>query len=94
MPEIKPPTAAEEARHRLTHLPYRRWCRFCVMARMRNQGHFRLPPFSRATPLLVMDYAFLKSSDDPKFLTILVAKLYPYKAVFAVPCPAKGADET
>ena len=43
--------------------------------------------------MLVMDYAFLKSADDPKFLTILVAKLYPFKTVFAVPCPAKGADK-
>ena len=55
LPEVKPPTAAEEARHRLTHIPYRRWCRWCVMARMLNTPHRRLPPFSREIPLIVFD---------------------------------------
>ena len=90
LPEVKPPSAAEEARHRLTHIPYRRWCRWCVQARMRNISHFRLPPFSREVPLLVMDYACVKRGAGPKFLTILVARLYPSRTVFAVPCPAKG----
>ena len=93
LPEVKPPTAAEEARHRLTHLPYRRWCRFCVAARMLNTPHRKLPPFSREIPLIVFDYCFIKSQDDPKFLTVLVGKLYPFKAIFAVACPKKGPDQ-
>ena len=93
LPEIKPPTAAEEARHKLTHLPYRRWCRWCVQAKMLNMPHYKLPPFSRDLPLMVMDYCFVKSGDDPQFLTVLVGKLYPYKTVFAVACPKKGPDQ-
>ena len=73
-------------------MPYRRWCKWCTMARLKNIAHHKLPAFSREIPLLVMDYAFLKSSDDADFLTILVAKVYPYKTIFAVPCPVKGPD--
>ena len=60
---------------------------------MTNNPHDRLPPSSRDIPLMVMDYCFVKSGDDPKFLTVLVGKLYPYKAVFAVACPQKGPDQ-
>ena len=28
LPEVKEPSAAEVANHCLTHLPYRRWCRW------------------------------------------------------------------
>ena len=50
LPDVKMPSAAEIARHSLTHIPYRRWCRWCVMARMPNMGHYKLPPFSRSIP--------------------------------------------
>ena len=55
LPDVKMPSAAKIARHSLTHLPFRRWCRWCSMARKPNIGHFKLPPFSRSTPMLVMD---------------------------------------
>ena len=44
-------------------------------------------------PLLVMDYCFLKSNTDETILTVLVAKLYPFMAVFACPCKHKGDDD-
>ena len=50
-PEGRPapgePTPEEYARHMLTHIPFRRWCRWCAMARMRNVAHFSRPPVSR-----------------------------------------------
>ena len=39
LPEVPQPSAAEVARHSLTHLPYRRWCKWCVAARMLNVPH-------------------------------------------------------
>ena len=89
---VKAPTAEEEARHSLTHLPYRRWCKWCVMARMPNTPHHWLPPFSRSVPLLVMDYCFIRCLTDTENLTVLVAKLYPYSVIFACPCDEKGPD--
>ena len=47
---------------------------------------------SRAVPLLVLDYCFIKHAGDERFLTVLVGRLYPARAIFAVPCSAKGAD--
>ena len=35
------PTPEERAQHEVTHLPFRSWCRFCVMGRGRQEGHFR-----------------------------------------------------
>ena len=35
---------------------------------------------------------FLRAADDTILLTVLVAKLYPSRPVFAVPCANKGVD--
>ena len=92
LPDVPEPSAGEVARHNLTHLPYRKWCKWCVAARRSNVPHFRLPPFSRAIPLFVLDYCFIKHSGDAKFLTVLVGRLYPARALFAAPCTSKGPD--
>ena len=63
---------------------------------MPNVAHRRRPAFVcvvRRVPLFVMDYCSPKKADDPNFTTVLVGKLYPYGAVFAVPCRRKGADK-
>ena len=44
LPEVKMPSAKEYADHCLTHIPYRRWCPYCVAARMPIVAHRRLPP--------------------------------------------------
>ena len=92
LPIVCQPTAEERATHSLTHLPYRRWCRWCVAARMRNSPHFKKPPFSRSSPLLVLDYCFIKHAGDNAWLTVLVGKVYPSRTIFAVPCQSKGPD--
>ena len=58
LPEVGQPTAEEIAKHSLTHLPFKRWCKWCVAARKLNLPHLSLPPFSRTIPLMVMDYCF------------------------------------
>ena len=93
LPEVPEPSPDEVARHMLTHLPFRRWCKWCVMARKLNLPHKTLPPFSRASPLFVCDYAFLKHNEDERFLTVLIGRAYPSRAMFAVPCHQKGPDE-
>ena len=91
-PDPGVPTLEEILRHNLTHLPYRKWCRICVMARRRNDGHYRLPPFSRAKPLLVADYCFVRNSLDDDVLVLMVCRLYPSMAICAIPCDMKGVD--
>ena len=87
------PSQADVDEHNLTHLPYRSWCPWCVAARKPNTPHSTLPSFSREIPLLVADYCFLRDKVDQDLLTVLVARLYPSRAVVAIPCDAKGVDE-
>ena len=92
LPEVYEPSPEEIAKHCLTHIPYRRWCRWCVAARIASAPHRSMPPFSRDRPLFVVDYCFLKHSGEEKFLTVAVGRSYPSRAIFACPCSTKGAD--
>ena len=85
------PTPEEIRRHVLTHLPYRRWCRFCVMARCRNEAHHRLPSFSRTQPLFCADDCFVRDSRDQSCLTLLVGRLCPDRSICVMPCDVKGS---
>ena len=93
LPDVPEPSPAEVALHNLTHLPFRRWCRWCVMARRANRAHKSLPPVSRAVPLLVLDYCFVKHAGDDRWLTVLIGRMYPSRAMFGAPCYKKGAGE-
>ena len=54
LPDVPIPSPEEVRRHNITHLPYKRWCKWCVCARRNNSPHFRLPPFGRRKPLMVL----------------------------------------
>ena len=87
------PTAEEVALHWLTHIPYRSWCKWCVSGKCNNTAHHQLPDHSREVPLLVADYCFLRDHKDQDVLTCLVGRLYPSRALIAIPCDVKGEDE-
>ena len=59
---------------------------------MLSNPHAVLPPFSRTSPLLVLDYGFIKHANNDRFLTVLVGRVYPSRTLFAVPCGQKGPD--
>ena len=92
VPDVKEPSPDEAARHNLTHLPFRRWCRWCLMARRAGRPHHALPPFSGSIPLFVMDCCFLKHANNERWLTVLCGRLYPSCTLFTAPCSTKGAD--
>ena len=58
---VTQPTAAEVVEHSKTHVPFRSWCRACVMGRGRNDAHrtgaAKKHPY--AHPHIVLDYGFL-----------------------------------
>lgn len=92
-PEPKTPAPDVVARHNLTHLPYASWCPHCVAARRANNPHFRREEsFRRMIPLLVLDYCFVRNTQDEDLLTLLVGRLYPSRSVFACPVDMKGRD--
>ena len=92
LPGVPVPSAAEVARHNLTHIPLRSWCRICVMCRRHNLPHRRLPPFDRSLPLFVLDYCVVRDSRGEDLLTLCVGRLYPYRAIFATRVDEKGAN--
>ena len=94
MSEPLVPTAAQISAHNISHLPYRSWCPYCVAARRPNSRHGRSQTEDqKSLPLLVADYCFMKDNDDQEITTVLVARLYPAKAILATACPSKGVDD-
>ena len=92
LPDVTGPTDNEIARHNLTHLPYRSWCRWCVMSRKPNPKHLRSHFAKRDVPLLVGDYAFVRSSTDQDLLTLFIGRIYPTRELVIIPCEQKGDD--
>lgn len=94
LPEPRMPSPAEIARHNVTHLPYRCWCKHCVRARRQNAQHRSQSPSSQRTvPLLAADYAQARDCEDEALATLLIGRLYPAKQILAVPCAQKGIDD-
>ena len=93
VPEPRTPSPDLVARHNLTHLPYASWCPHCVAARRANNPHFqREETFRRMIPLLVLDYCFVRNTQDEDLLPLLVGRIYPTRTVFAFPVDMKGRD--
>ena len=93
LPQPKVPTAAQIAAHNITHLPYRSWCPHCVAARRPNSHHRSSSSESqRDAPLLAADYCFVRDSNDDECGTVLVAHLYPSRAMMATVVDSKRPE--
>ena len=86
------PSQSEIDTHNLTHLPYISWCPHCVATRRPNASHATSKTES-TLPFLVTDYCYLRDSVDQDLLTVLVARVYPWKMAFAMAVNVKGRDE-
>ena len=62
MPAPKGMTAAESARHIITHLPYCANCPWCVASRRPNTQHRSTNNSDRQIPLRVADYCFQRAA--------------------------------
>ncbi len=54
------PTDRQIEEHRMTHIPFRSWCRWCVLGRGRGLQHRARP--GSLIPIIGIDYYFLTSS--------------------------------
>ena len=52
------PTARQISDHDRTHLPYRNWCKWCVLAKGREDGHPRDLGEQEGLPVVGMDYVY------------------------------------
>ena len=69
------PSATERERHNITDMHFRAWCSACVAGRARDRPHHHgSAPETRSVPEIVIDYAFMGSSDEDENLAILVMK--------------------
>ena len=73
-PSPTQPTAAEIEEHRVTHLPFRRWCRECMMGRGLGEQRGRHQGREHEIAIVGVDYFYVTSkgvedreelSDDP-----------------------------
>ena len=56
--DVPNPTADQVEKHNVTHLPYRSWCKQCVMGRGVGRPHSNSSSES-SIPIVGMDYFFI-----------------------------------
>ncbi len=58
------PTSKQIEEHRETHLPYRLWCKWCILGRGRGLQHRKSP--SSRIPIIGLDYFFITAGGVKK----------------------------
>ena len=72
-PLVAPPSAQEWLRHQALHVPYARWCKLCVKTRGTDRRRGRVKPEKLGeTPIVVLDFSFVKMKEQEKARPILV----------------------
>ena len=91
----KEPTRAEVEAHRLTHLPYRSWCRHCVRGRGITEACRKedYEEDEHAVPEIHMDYCFPRHEDAEVGLTVLVGREKGTRMTMGTVVPMKGGRE-
>ena len=80
------PTLQQIAQHNLTHLPYRNWCPICVQGKGRQDNYKKQ---QSRQPIIQVDFAYIKSQQDPKTIPVLTAVDVTTQLCMAVLVPDK-----
>ena len=84
------PSRAEREAHEVSHVPFRSWCRFCVMGRALERRHEARPAdHADDRPKVFADYGYLSGESTP----LLVAKDRRTGLVFAMAVSRKGGGD-
>ena len=78
------PSVKKIEEHNLAHLPYRSWCKYCIMGRRPNATHRTHSSKERAISLLVGDCRVVRSIKDNPCLSLFVRRIYPFQALIAM----------
>ena len=84
------PSPEEWGIHRITHRPYRSWCPKCVAGRGHQGAHVASEDPLDDTPMVSIDYCFLRRSSEDRSVPVLVAKVRQLNILFAHVVPFKG----
>ena len=68
------PSQQEKEEHQMTHLPFRSWCRHCIMGRGREEDCRKSMEEERQVPEVHLDYMFMGDEKEGKTLAFLVAR--------------------
>ena len=80
------PTPQQIAEHNLTHLPCRNWCPICVQGTGRQDNYKKQ---QSRQPIIQVDFAYIKSQQDPKTIPVLTAVDVTTQLCMAVLVPDK-----
>ena len=97
---IYQPSQQEWADHQRIHIPFRKWCPYCVRGKCTSGAHRRgdksEKELEKEVPVISLDYMGPKSKDDKSAkidsLPVIVGKDRRAKWIFAHMVPSKGLD--
>ena len=92
------PSQREIDEHMLTHIPFRSWCRFCVMGKSVANPHRSIDKSEEGIPTVSIDYAFLNEkqeidSGENSGMPVLALKDRKSGMMQSRVVPAKGTDK-
>ena len=64
------PSQQEKEEHEMTHLPYRSWCRHCIMVRRREEDYRKTMEEERQIPEMHLNYMFTRDEKEGKTLAL------------------------
>ena len=86
------PTLQEKKDHEKTHMPYRSWCRHCVMGRGRDLPHETKDRSEDGIPIIALDFYFIGEPGIESLMPAAAMRDSIYKALFANGIPGRGLD--
>ena len=92
-PVPKSPSPDEVRMHNATHIPFRSWCPKCIAGRGHQSGHFSSEAPLDGTPMISVDYCFLRRSENGTSIPVLIAKVRRLNILFAYVVSHKGSSE-
>ena len=92
------PSQKEIDEHMLTHIPFRSWCKFCVMGKSVASPHRKIDKSEDTVPTVSIDYAFLNDKqevikEENAGMPILAIKDRKTGMMQSRVVPAKGNDK-
>ena len=91
--EPRQPSQQEKEEHEMTHLPFRSWCRHCIMMRGREEDCRKSMEEERQVPKVHLDYMFMGDEKEGETLAFLVARERETRAVLSTVVPRKTTGE-
>ncbi len=93
VPDVVSPSQQETKDHELTHLPYRDWCKHCVVGKATERHFKHATHVPGCVPCVHADYLFMGEKETIGTTPILVVKDDTQKSIFANVVPEKGVNE-